>query len=61
MLMLAAFFILQIGLLNHIDNLWSIAAERADEAGKELAKVLLVQRCVIHPANCMTHPPVSPL
>ena len=30
---------LQLQLTNVIDNLWSIAVERADEAGVELARV----------------------
>jgi hypothetical protein len=30
---------LQISLTSAIDNLWLIASERADQAGKELAKV----------------------
>lgn len=30
---------MQISLLDVIDNLWLVAEERADQAGKELAKV----------------------
>jgi hypothetical protein len=35
------YFYLQLQLTNVIDSTWSIAVERADEAGRELAKALI--------------------